>query len=342
MSVSALISNAEAPGPLDWVGVAHGIVSKNERCVLVFVADHKGSTPREKGTWALVGEHQCLGTLGGGEVERTAIAEAQDLLAGRREWRRSTEKFQLGPDLGQCCGGAMVALYEPVDKHALAWLSEAASVAKQGYILFAVSEPGTPPRVMSGEVPENLNETTGVHIQPLSDDRPLVVLYGGGHVGRALAAVAAQLPIRLEIVDERKEALSEIPKAGNITTVHRDNPPSHAKELKGADAVLIMTHSHGLDYRLCQMLLGKADLAYLGLIGSATKATRFRNGLSKEGFSIEDIDHLTCPIGAAGPVGKEPGIIAIAACSEIMQVLRSNERSNVRENKNVRTMKRDR
>ena len=342
MSASNHTSNNQGLGPVDWVRMAHEAATQNKRCVLVFVADHQGSTPRETGTWMLIDEQQCLGTLGGGEVERMVIAEARDLLAGNKDWRRSNEKFQLGPDLGQCCGGMMAVLFEPVDETSLDWLSDALTEVAQGYVLFPVGHSNSAPKVMSGDIPENLNRSGGAHIQLLIDERPRVVLYGGGHVGRAIAAVAAQMPVRLEVVDERQEALADIPLAPNVTTVHRDNPPSHAKELAGADAVLIMTHSHGLDYRLCQMLIGKPDIFYLGLIGSATKAARFISGLSKEGCSAEEITRLTCPIGAGGPIGKEPGIIAIAAWSEIMQVLRSAKAENMREARNVIHVKRDR
>ena len=342
MTNPTCISNAYAPGPNDWVSVAYELATKGERCVLVFVTGNKGSTPREKGCWALISETLCLGTLGGGEVERTAIAEAHDLLAGRKQWQRTDERFQLGPDLGQCCGGAMSALLEPVDETGTDWLQRALDVGTDGYVLIPISEQNSAPRVMRGDIPDNLDNTSGLHIQSLADNRPLVVLYGGGHVGRAIAAMATQMPIRLEVVDERPDALAGIGQCGNVSTIYRDNPPSHARELSGADAVLIMTHSHGLDYRLCRMLLGNADIRYLGLIGSETKAARFRSGLSKEGYAPEQIDHLICPIGAAGPVGKEPGLIAIAALSEIMQVLSSAKTGEITNETILNQLKRER
>jgi len=342
MSASIHTVNGQMPGPVDWLRLAHAVAARNERCVLIFVAEHQGSTPRETGTWMLIDEQQCLGTLGGGEVERMVIAEARDLLAGNKDWCRSNDKFQLGPDLGQCCGGTMTVLFEPVDETSLSWLSDAVAEDAKGYVLFSAGDSNSVPQIMSGDIPENLSQFEGAHVQSLTDERPRVVLYGGGHVGRAIAAVAAQMPVHLDVVDERQEALADIPLAPNVSTVHRDNPPSHAKELADADAVLIMTHSHGLDYRLCQMLIGKTDISYLGLIGSATKAARFISGLSKEGCTTEDIARLTCPIGAGGPIGKEPGIIAIAAWSEIMQVLRSAKAENMHKIDNIKHVKRDR
>ena len=325
-----------APGPTDWVRAAYEIALQNKRCVLVFVTEHKGSTPRETGAWVLISEDQCLGTLGGGEVERTAIAEAHDLLAARKKWQRTDDSFQLGPDLGQCCGGFMSALLEPIDESAIAWLEEALSVETEGYVFFPLTSRSDTPQVINDCLPDNLGETIGVHIQPLLDPRPRIVLYGGGHVGKAIAVIATQMPVRLEVVDERLDILAEIPCSNNIKISHRDNSPSHARELTDADAVLIMTHSHGLDYRLCHMLLGNTDISYIGLIGSETKSARFRSGFLKEGFHTDAIDQITCPIGAAGPNGKEPGIIAIAALNEIMQTLESTD---ARTNKSTNTFK---
>jgi xanthine dehydrogenase accessory factor len=340
MSEKNYISNVEAPGPVDWAEIACDLVSQNKRCVLIFVTSHEGSTPRETGAWALVSDDVCHGTLGGGEVEHLAMADARELLSGQKQWQRTSEKFHLGPDLGQCCGGVMDAFFEPVNVNSLSWLKQVVDVDGAGYILFPLSEPPSAPQVMAGVVPENLAETAGLHIQPLMDDRPKVVLYGAGHIGRSIAVMAAQMPVRLEVVDERPEALENISPARNIKVTQRESPPAHAKELEDADAVLIMTHNHGLDYRLCQMLIGKIDIAYLGLIGSASKAARFRNGLAKEGFCDREIEHLTCPIGRYGPLGKEPGVIALSALTEIMQILRSGQIGDTNHEANKKSIER--
>jgi len=313
------------PGPTDWVHRARDVATSGERCVVIIIREHHGSTPRESGTWMVVGAQWCFGTLGGGEVERVAIEDARDVLGGRKAWLRFDKKFQLGPDLGQCCGGILVALFEPVDQAAMAWLTEAMALDGQGYVMFPILDPHAPPDVFKGVAPGRAGDPAAFHVQSLIDERPVIVLYGAGHVGRAIAAVGAQMPARLEVVDERQEALADIPISENVKILHQQNPPSHAKTLSNVDAVLIMTHSHGLDYRLCQMVLGNLGLAYVGLIGSATKAMRFRRGLSEEGFSGSTLAGLTCPIGADGPVGKEPGIIAVAAWAEMMHVLRTTQ-----------------
>ncbi len=77
--------------------------------VVVEVAAHKGSVPRETGTRMLVAADQVLGTIGGGHLEQQAIGRARALLRG--EPLPPEQHLPLGPALGQCCGGAVTLRY---------------------------------------------------------------------------------------------------------------------------------------------------------------------------------------------------------------------------------------
>ena len=52
---------------------------------------------------------------------------------------------------------------------------------------------------------------------------------------------------------------------------------------------VVMTHDHALDYELCRVILARADAGWLGLIGSASKAARFRSRLLREGLGRETV-----------------------------------------------------
>src|SRR5579862_8859736 len=80
-----------------------------------------------------------------------------------------------------------------------------------------------------------------------------------------------------------------------------------------------MTHSHPLDYALCQEILRRGDFAWLGLIGSDSKAARFRSRLAREGMSAEAIARLVCPIGIGGIESKWPAAIAVGVAAQVMQ-----------------------
>ena len=65
------------------------------------------------------------------------------------------------------------------------------------------------------------------------------------------------------------------------------------------------------------------DLPYIGLIGSKTKWATFRHRLEARGFTAEEMDRVTCPIGVPGITGKEPEVIAVAVAAQLLQSLYS-------------------
>ncbi|MDB5931174.1 MAG: xanthine dehydrogenase accessory protein XdhC, partial [Polaromonas sp.] len=65
----------------------------------------------------------------------------------------------------------------------------------------------------------------------------------------------------------------------------------------------------------------KADLPYVGLIGSKTKWATFRHRLAARGFADAQLAHVTCPIGVPGIKGKEPEVIAVAVAAQLLQTL---------------------
>src|SRR5690625_2890539 len=82
--------------------------------VLVKVKDIKGSTPRNDGAWMLVAPDAIFRTIGGGQLEYMAIAEARELIATslKKSVTLNNEStgfaemdVPLGPEIGQCCGG---------------------------------------------------------------------------------------------------------------------------------------------------------------------------------------------------------------------------------------------
>jgi xanthine dehydrogenase accessory factor len=80
-------------------------LAEGRPAVVVEVAAHRGSVPRETGTRMLVAADRVLGTIGGGHLELKAIADARALLRG--EAVATEQAIALGPSLGQCCGGAL-------------------------------------------------------------------------------------------------------------------------------------------------------------------------------------------------------------------------------------------
>jgi len=252
--------------------------------VLVTVHSSRGSVPREAGAWMAVFADHTVGTVGGGQLEWQAIQEArQQLQTGAPTQQR---RFPLGPALGQCCGGEMTLAFE---------------------------------RISAKDIPALTQRLTAQQAS-----WPLVALFGGGHVGRALVAVLQTLPLRLHWIDRRDEIFPpDVP--AQVLCEHSQPVQAAVADLPPGAHVVIMSFSHAEDLDVVAACLlrqrQRADLPFIGLIGSQTKWASFSHRLSARGFAPEELAQVTCPIGVPGIVGKEPAVIAVAVAAQLLQVM---------------------
>ncbi|WP_416310962.1 xanthine dehydrogenase accessory protein XdhC [Pseudomonas sp. W03] len=146
---------------------------------------------------------------------------------------------------------------------------------------------------------------------------PQVLLFGAGHVGRALAPLLAGLPLRLEWVDSRAAQFPQtVPEGVRMRLL--DEPEDAVSEAPPGSYFLVMTHNHPLDYALAEAVLKRGDARFLGMIGSRTKAQRFQMRLEQRGYAPEVIAQLHCPIGLAEVPGKRPLEVAISIAAQVI------------------------
>jgi xanthine dehydrogenase accessory factor len=93
-----------------------------EPCVLVTLNLILGSAPRESGSRMIVTMGRTQGSIGGGNLEFTAIETARGLLQESAAQRQSHQPFGLGPALNQCCGGAVTVHFEVFSAICPEWL----------------------------------------------------------------------------------------------------------------------------------------------------------------------------------------------------------------------------
>ena len=252
------------------------------RAVLVRVRQVQGSGPREVGAWMAVFADTLVGTIGGGRLEFDAIEHARALLdSGAGETLR---RFALGPSLGQCCGGVVHLGFEPVG-------------------------------------PADIDRLRREFARADRQHLP-VALFGGGHVGRAIVQLLGALPVRTHWIDSRDEVFPDtLP--GNARAEHSGPVHGAVPLLEPGSHVLIMSFSHAEDLDVVAACLKRqrerADLPFVGLIGSHSKWATFRHRLEARGFAPAELAHITCPIGVPGVVGKEPEVIALAVAAQLMQ-----------------------
>jgi xanthine dehydrogenase accessory factor len=79
---------------------------------------------------------------------------------------------------------------------------------------------------------------------------------------------------------------------------------------------LVMTHSHALDLEIVARALQRSDACFVGLIGSETKAARFRSRLKARGI---DASRLVSPIGLF-KAGKHPAEVAVSAVAQLLAI----------------------
>lgn len=154
--------------------------------------------------------------------------------------------------------------------------------------------------------------------------RTPVALFGGGHVGAALARLLATLPFALRWIDSRDGVFPPALPAA-IETEHSEPVQAAVAALAPGSRVLIMSFSHAEDLDIVvaclQRLRARDDLPYIGLIGSKTKWATFRHRLEARGFAEAELARVTCPIGVPGIGGKEPEVIAVAVAAQLLQGL---------------------
>ena len=248
--------------------------------ILVTVLEARGSVPRGSGTCMLVFADSFAATIGGGHLEFQAMAHARRLLAGQAQELHI--RHVLGPSLGQCCGGSVELGFERVG---------AADAARLAQLLSPVRQP--------------------------------LALFGGGHVGRAIVNTLAPLPFAVRWIDSRDEIFPQDVPEG-VECEHSSPVQAAVADLVPGSRVLIMSFSHAEDLDIViaclRRIRERADLPFVGLIGSQTKWATFRHRLEERGFSAEEIGRITCPIGIPGITGKEPEVIAIAVAAQLLQL----------------------
>ena len=149
---------------------------------------------------------------------------------------------------------------------------------------------------------------------------PHVYIFGGGHVGQALASAVALLPVHVVVIETRAEALEGMPET--VETSLTPMPEAMVRKETPATAFAILTHDHALDFLIVAEALKRDDSAYVGMIGSKTKKATFRNWFLKSADGSEaDFARLVSPIGGDAVKDKRPQVIAALAAAEIMTAI---------------------
>lgn len=324
----------------------------SREALLCQVVETRGSTPQKAGALMLVlPDGGQVGTLGGGCVEAEVKQRAIRLL-GREG--AELQSFLLDHDYawadGLICGGRMVILAEALRGpgpaayfHAyrdrletgagftevIALDPERSGAARLGSRFLFDAAGGLVAAWSDGPVPSGLAEA----VVPLVErPRPSVrlgaaflptlprvrlVVVGAGHVGQAVAELAAKVDFEVWVVDDRHQFAN--PERCPSASRHIVGPIEEvlpALEVTPQTYALIVTRGHGHDQEALYHLVATAA-PYIGLIGSRRKIRMIFASLREHRISEELLTRVSAPVGL--DIGSETvAEIAVSIVAELI------------------------
>ncbi len=310
-----------------WATIGRALRDE-QSCAMVSVVDAKGSAPREPGARMVVLEDGSFaGTIGGGTLEWQAIERARAALAkGAAEGVAppvGLSRMALGPDLGQCCGGSVRILLEVFtpgqadEVQTLADAEKAGLFVTEGRITERCVERTILDRDFRGGE-DSLLADDGRLLERFGTRKQVLALIGAGHVGRAVIIALAPLDFSVVWIDPRKDEFPSIV-PGDVRVVVAAEPAAELEKVLDGAFVLVMSHSHALDFDVVLAALRARRFGYVGLIGSASKKARFISRMRQAGLADDDIERLVCPIGIDGIESKQPAVIAASVVADLLR-----------------------
>lgn len=304
----------------ELIPVLEGLLAEADAkrpAALCAVVATKGSAPQRPGA-ALLLRQDCstLGTLGGGcveqEVKRLAL---QSLTTGTATRLDFVLDHDYGWDDGLICGGRMEIAVVPLAQQGLLPDVERA---------LAEAQKGQPAAFPLHVEHQGRLLRYDLHLEAA----PHLLIAGAGHVGTALAKLAADLDFRITVVDDRADYADPARFPGGTEVLVRDIEATlRGWPLDARSYVVIVTRGHQHDHQALAAVVGR-PARYIGLIGSKRKLRLIFDDLQAAGVSEDALAQVHSPIGLAIGGVTVPEI-AVSIAAELIQVRRSHHRELV-------------
>ncbi|HLF13315.1 MAG TPA: XdhC family protein [Bacteroidota bacterium] len=293
------------------------------------------------------------GTVGGGCLDGAVM---RTVAKGLPEGAGVLERFRLDDEFGETeftCGGSVEILTEALTRATLPLFEKLLSETGEGrdcVVLTAIRTDGTtlkslyrpdgsvvvsagsdPDPVATAEIVRSLDpRTTARTTKSETEERifefiesaPPLVIFGGGHVGRAVALYAAAAGFSVTVVDDRPEfaGRERFPGARAVVCERFDTAMERVSPT-GKSYVVIVTRGHRHDEAVLGACM-RFSPKYVGMIGSRRKVSLTFGRLEKEGISKERLATVHAPIGM--PIGARTAEeIGISIVAELIAVRRS-------------------
>jgi xanthine dehydrogenase accessory factor len=307
-------------------------LEQDHELIVCQVVETRGSTPQKAGSMMIIDpEGGQVGTLGGGCVENEVKQKAIQQIG---EGSAAVHSFILDHDYawadGLICGGKMVIVTQPLrGEGPLGYFRSFDRVIEEsrGFteaIVVDSKQAGGGPagarylfdgesRLRAGWPAAELPESVLARIiPPVERPKPSVhggiaflpnwprirlIVVGAGHVGQAVAGLAAQADFDVWVVDDRHQyANRERFPAAQRLLVGPIEEVLPKLEITPQTYALIVTRGHGHDQEALFHLAPTAA-SYVGLIGSRRKIRLIFESLSEAGIAAPDLERVAAPVG---------------------------------------------
>ena len=342
--------------------VISDLLDQGEDLVLTRVISVKGSAPREVGASMVIRRNgEIAGTVGGGLIEAAAIKKAPELFR-KKGFARLT--FDMTSDdltsEDMVCGGKLELLVEylPADEETINVFTGVKDSRRNNQKSFLITslpdlKEGTVPlqRCLlspgntcatgsdgSAEVMDRLKDTvhslTGPSLVEIDEkrfwvdiipNRGVLYIFGAGHISREVNDLASRVGFMTVVLDDRAEFANQarFKKPAEVIVLKSFENCFDGLPLDGDSYVVIVTRGHLYDKAVLEQAL-RSKAGYIGMIGSARKRDTIYKALLAEGFTLEQLESVRCPIGMKIDT-ETPAEIAVSIVGELIDV-RSQKR----------------
>jgi len=140
-----------------------------------------------------------------------------------------------------------------------------------------------------------------------------IIIFGGGHIGKALCHHLSPLDFNITVFDSRDEM-----KINNINILKPSEISSQL--LQSNPYIIIATHSHDQDYEVLKTVLSKnSNAKYIGIVASTNKFKEMKKQLENDFDKPVDFEKIYAPVGLSIG-GRNPHEIALSIISELLSV----------------------
>lgn len=145
-----------------------------------------------------------------------------------------------------------------------------------------------------------------------------IVVFGAGHVARALTNILITLDCHITCYDPREPWVAALPNAPKLTKIIEPNLPTRIAELNRGAYILCMTMGHRTDRPILEEIFRQGiKFPYLGVIGSLAKRKVLIRELIESGIDENIANDFHCPIGL--DIGtNQPSEIAISVTAQLI------------------------